>query len=100
MQRLGRSWRRSRRAATAELARLDVAMTLGLRDWLQNTLPQQRSHVPLLDAFNETPAEQRCAVSKLIDRQTNQAARIVVTCRTASYNTGSFFSSRQLCEVK
>ena len=33
-------------AAVAELARLDVAMTLGLRDWLQNMLPQQQSHVP------------------------------------------------------
>ena len=38
-------------------------------------------------------------MSKLIDRQTNQAARIVVTCRTASYNT-VILSSRQLCEVE
>jgi HEAT repeat protein len=85
-------------AAVAELARLDIAMTLGLRDWLQ-TRCRSGKVTFLLDAFNETPAEQRYTVSELIDRQTNQAARIVVTCRTASYNT-VILSSRQLCEVE
>ncbi|MGO9351943.1 MAG: NACHT domain-containing protein [Mycobacterium sp.] len=85
-------------AAVAELANLDIAMTLSLRKWLQ-TRCRSGKVTFLLDAFNETPAELRTAVSEMIDRPTNQAARIVVTCRLASYNM-VILSSGQLCEVE
>ena len=55
MQRLAAHGGDLAEAAVAELARLDVAMTLGLRDWLQ-TRCRSGKVTFLLDAFNETPA--------------------------------------------
>jgi HEAT repeat protein len=85
-------------AAVAELADLDSAMTLGLRQWLE-TRCRSGKVTFLLDAFDETPAEQRYTVSEMIDRQPNQDAKIIVTCRIANYSTG-ILNSGQLCEVE
>jgi len=74
-------------AAVAELADQDSAMTLGLRQWLE-TRCCSGNVTCLLDAFDETPAQQRHTVSEMIDRQPNQDAKIIVTCRIANYSTG------------
>ncbi|BBY65490.1 NACHT domain-containing protein [Mycolicibacterium helvum] len=85
-------------AAVAELADLDSAMTLGLRQWLE-TRCREGKVTFLLDAFDETPAEQRYTVSDMLDRQPNKDAKFIVTCRIASYNMG-ILNSRQVCEVE
>ncbi|KAF0957418.1 HEAT repeat domain-containing protein [Rhodococcus sp. T7] len=74
-------------AATAVLAQLDTAMTAGLRRWLQEHC-RSGPTTYLLDALDETPADARDAVIRMIDDQTNSVARTIVTSRIAGYSSG------------